>query len=141
MQSIRYEGLKEWKAFHKMDTGYFADPARQSETRFTGKSIPSPWSLLKQNRIGAASTFYPIFFWRSRCLTPIYVLLNETKKKGLKYGFDLLKEYLDWKINSLFSRSIPSISEYISLRKLIRKNLIPDVPGDPPSMSILRKGR
>ena len=141
MQSIRYEGLKEWKAFHKMDTGYFADPARKSEARFGSKSMPSPWSLLKQNRIGAASTFYPIFFWRSRRFTPIYVLLNETGKHGLKYGSKLLKEYLGWKINSLFSRSISSIPEYISLRKLIRKKLIPGIPGDNPSMASLRKGR
>ncbi len=141
MQSNRYEGLKEWKDFKKMDNGYFADPARQSETRFTSEMMPSPWSLLKQRRIGAASSFYPIFFWRTRGLSLIYVLLNSFLKQGLRYGFELLKECLVWKANHFFNRSISFIPEYISLRKLIRKKLIPDVFGDNPSMDILRKGR
>ena len=141
MQSNRYVGLKEWEAFKKMDTGYFADPARQSETRFTSETIPSPWSLFKQKRIGAASSFYPIFFWRTRRFSLIYVLLNSFLKQGLKYGFKLLNEYLVWKINFLIRQSVSSIPEYISLRKLIRKKLIPDISSDNPSMSILRKGR
>jgi hypothetical protein len=141
MQSNRYEGLKEWKDFKKMDNGYFADPARQSETRFTSEMMPSPWSLLKQRRIGAASSFYPIFFWRTRGLSLIYVLLNSFLKQGLRYGFEFLKEYLVWKANHCFNRSISFIPEYISLRKLIREKLIPDVFGDNPSMDILRKGR
>jgi hypothetical protein len=141
MQSSRYKDLKERKAFEKMDSGYFADPARQSEVRLDGKYIPSPWSLLKQNRIGAASTFYPIFFWRTRHLALIYALLNSANKQGLKYGFNLLWEYLSWKMNSLLNRSIPSIPEYISLRKLIRKKSLPDISGDNPSMASLRKGR
>ena len=141
MQSNRYVGLKEWEAFKKMDTGYFADPARQSETRFTSEMLPSPWSLFKQKRIGAASSFYPIFFWRTRRFSLIYVLLNSFLKRGLKYGFKLLNEYLVWKINFLIRQSVSSIPEYISLRKLIRKKLIPDISSDNPSMSILRKGR
>ena len=141
MQSNRYVGLKEWEAFKKMDTGYFADPARQSETRFTSETMPSPWSLFKQKRIGAASSFYPIFFWRTRGLSLIYVLLNSFLKQGLRYGFELLKECLVWKANHFLKRSKSSIPEYISLRKLIRKKLIPDVFGDNPSMDILRKGR
>jgi radical SAM superfamily enzyme YgiQ (UPF0313 family) len=141
MQSNRYQGLKEWKEFHKMDTGYFADPARKSETMFSSETIPSPWSLLKQKRIGAASTFYPNFFWRTRSFSLVYVLLNSSFKDGFKYGFELLRELFGWKINSLFCRSNSFIPEYISLRKLIRKKLIPDVSDDNPSMAILRKGR
>ena len=141
MQSNRYQGLKEWKEFKKLDSGYFADPARKSETTITSDTVPTFWSLLKQNRIGAASSFYPVFFWRTHSLTMIYVLLNLTHKKGIKYGFDLLGEYLGWKISSFLSRSISSIPEYISLRKLIRKKLIPEISGDNPSMATLRKGR
>jgi anaerobic magnesium-protoporphyrin IX monomethyl ester cyclase len=141
LQSNRYEGLKEREAFLKVDTGYFADPARQSDTRFTSKAMPTPWSLLKQNRIGAASTFYPNFFWRTRGLSLLYVLLNSIQKQGAKYGFELLSEFLNWKIKSLFNQSMSSIPDYISLRKLIRKKLIPEISGDNPVMGILRKGR
>ena len=141
MQSNRYQGLKEWKAFKKIDTGYFADPARQSETGFTSETMPSFWSLLKQRRIGAASSFYPNFFWRTRGLSLVYVLLNSFLKQGFKYGFELLKEFLVWKTKHCFSRSTSSIPEYTSLRKLIRKKLIPDISADNPSMAILRKGR
>jgi hypothetical protein len=141
MRSNRYAGLKEREAFKKMDTGYFADPARQSEIGFGSETVPSPWSLLKQRRVGAMSTFYPVFFWKTRNLSLIYVLLNSFLKKGLRYGMELISGYLGWKINSLLRESISSIPEYISLRKLIRKKLIPDISGDNPSMSILRKGR
>jgi anaerobic magnesium-protoporphyrin IX monomethyl ester cyclase len=141
MQSNRYQGLKEWKAFKKIDTGYFADPARQSETGFASETMPSFWSLLKQRRIGAVSSFYPNFFWRTRGLSLIYVLLNSFLKQGFKYGFELLKEFLVWKTKHCFNRSTSSIPEYTSLRKLIRKKLIPDISGDNPSMAILRKGR
>jgi anaerobic magnesium-protoporphyrin IX monomethyl ester cyclase len=141
MQSNRYEGLKEWKSSRELDSGYFADPARQSEIGLGSEITPSIWSLIKQRRIGAASTFYPIFFWRTRHFSLVFVLINSFLKQGPRYGFKLLSEYLGWKINSLFNGSISSIPEYISLRKLIRKKLIPDISGDNPSMAILRKGR
>ena len=140
MRSKRFAGLKEKDALKK-DSGYFADPARQSEVGFYSDAKPSPWSLLKQGRISAASSFYPTFFWKTRRLGLMYVLLNSARKEGLKYGVELLLEYFYWKINTLLSRSTSSIPEYISLRKLIRKKLIPDVSGDNPSMAILRMGR
>jgi anaerobic magnesium-protoporphyrin IX monomethyl ester cyclase len=141
MQSNRYEGLKEWEGYKNRDNGYFADPARQSETRFNSEAIPTPWSLLKQKRIGAASTFYPNFFWRTRGFSLLYVLLNIFQKQGVTYAVELLSECVRWKINSFIGRSISSIPEYISLRKLIRKKLIPEVSGGNPAMDILRKGR
>ena len=141
MRSNRYKELKEWEACKKMDSGYFADPARQSEIGLGSETTPSIWSLIKQRRIGAASTFYPVFFWRTRHFSLIYVLLNSLLKQGPRYGIKLLSEYLDWKTNSLLNRSISSIPEYTSLRKLIRRKLIPEVSGDNPSMAILRKGR
>ena len=59
----------------------------------------------------------------------------------MKYGGRLLREYFAWKIISLFNKPISSIPEYISLRKLIRKKLIPAIPDDNKSMALLRKGR
>jgi anaerobic magnesium-protoporphyrin IX monomethyl ester cyclase len=141
MQSNRYKGLKEWKEYKNMDSGYFSDPARQSQTKINSNSIPSIWSLLKQNRIGAASTFYPVFFWRTRHFTIVYTLLNSFLRKGSRYGLELLIEYVSWKIKSFMNISNSSIPEYISLRKLIRKKLIPGIYGDNPTMETLRKGR
>jgi len=141
MQSQRYEDLKEWKEYKKLDSGYFADPARQSQTKFTSDSIPSIWSLLKQNRIGAASTFYPVFFWHTRRFSIIYTLLNSFLRKGWRFGLELLFEYLRWKIKSFIRAPHSSIPEYISLRKLIRKKLIPQIYDDNVAMETLRKGR
>jgi anaerobic magnesium-protoporphyrin IX monomethyl ester cyclase len=141
MQSNRYQGLKEWQALREMDTGYFADPARKSETMFSSDAIPTPWSLLKQKRIGAASTFYPTFFWKTRNFTLIYVLLNSFLRKGLKYGMPLLWDYVSWKAKDRFQKPILTNPENISLRKVLRKKLLPDVDGDNPAMAVLRKGR
>ena len=139
MQSNRYKGLKEWQALR--DSGYFADPARKSETMFNSDVMPNFWSLLKQNRLGAASTFYPVFFWRTRSLALIYVLLNSFLKKGYKYGISLLREYLGWKIRGLLNQPKLANPKFISLRKLLRKKLVPVISGDNPSMALLRKGR
>ena len=146
MRSERFSGLKEKDSFDLVeqlsaDSGYFADPARQSEIGFNSGAEPSPWSLLKQGRVGAMGSFYPIFFWKTRGLNFIYVLLNSARKGGLKYGVKLLKECLIWKINSLLNQPTSYFSEYISLRKFIRKKLLPDIPDDDPSMSPLRNGR
>jgi hypothetical protein len=141
MKSHRYQGLKEWQDLREMDSGYFADPARKSDTMFSDEVIPTPWSLLKQGRIGAASTFYPVFFWKTRNFTLIYVLLNSFLRKGLKYGLPLLWDYVSWKAKNLFQNPILTNPEHISLRKLLRKKLLPDVNGDNPSMAVLRKGR
>jgi anaerobic magnesium-protoporphyrin IX monomethyl ester cyclase len=140
MQSNRYKGLKEWNAL-RTDSGYFADPARKSDTLFNSDVMPTIWSLLKQNRIGAASTFFPVFFWRTRGLTLIYVLLNSFLKKGLKYSMLLLGEYIGWKIKNIILKPVSKNPEFISLRKLLRKKIIPGVPDDNPSMALLRKGR
>jgi anaerobic magnesium-protoporphyrin IX monomethyl ester cyclase len=141
MQSNRYQGLKEWQHLREIDSGYFADPARKSDTMFSSEAIPTPWSLLKQKRIGAASTFYPVFFWRTRNFTLIYVLLNSFAKKGLKYGIPLLFEYVVWKVKKLFQKPTLTNHDNLSLRKLLRKKLLPDISGDNPSMATLRKGR
>jgi anaerobic magnesium-protoporphyrin IX monomethyl ester cyclase len=140
MQSNRYNGLKEWKAL-RTDSGYFADPARKSDTLFDTDAMPTIWSLLKQNRIGAASTFFPVFFWRTRGLTLIYVFLDLFIKKDLKYSMPLLGEYIVWKIKNIIVKPIPKNPKFISLRKLLRKKLIPGIPDDNPAMALLRKGR
>jgi anaerobic magnesium-protoporphyrin IX monomethyl ester cyclase len=141
MESNRYQGLKEWQSLREMDSGYFADPARKSDTMFSSEAIPTPWSLLKQRRIGAASTFYPGFFWRTRNFTLIYVLLNSFLRKGLKYSMPLLWDYVVWKAKNLFQKPIVTSHDNLSLRKLLRKKLLPDITGDNPSMAVLRKGR
>ena len=141
MQSNRYKGLKEWQALREVDSGYFADPARKSDTMFSSEAIPSPWSLLKQKRIGAASTFYPVFFWRTRNFALVYVLLNSFLTKGLKYGMPLLWGYVVWKAKNLLHKPNFTYPENLSLRKILRKKLLPDISGDNPSMALLRKGR
>lgn len=143
MQSNRYEGLKEWKEFRKRDSGYYADPARQSEMGVFSGALPSLWSLAKQKKIGAASTFYPKFFWKTKNFSIVFVLLNLMIKQGIGYGCKLLWDYLYWNMNSLINKnkSFSFVPKYISLRKLIKKNFIPAIHGDNPSMDILRKGR
>ena len=96
VSSTEYAYVLKEKDALKKDSGYFADPARQSEVGFYSGAKPSPWSLLKQGRIGAASSFYPTFFWKTRRLGLMYVLLNSARKEGLKYGVELLLEYFYW---------------------------------------------
>lgn len=169
-KSSRYKNLKEVQATRNpMDTGYFADPARQNEGFVTGGSlpkpqassdasdtihdvnekiqldkngIPSPWSLIRQKSIGALTTFYPHFFWRAKSLTTIFVFGNCIRKYGLNYSMGLLSEYLGWWLASIFkNKNSLFIPEYISLRKLLRKKTFPKIISDNPTMDVLRKGR
>ena len=170
LKSERYKNLKEVQETHNpMDTGYFADPARQSTGFATGSSLPTPpasrdvvdahhdvskkiqpdkggipslWSLFRKKSLGALSTFYPNFFWRTRSLATLFVFGNCIRKYGLKYSMALLFEYLGWWLVSMFKNTNGSnLIEYISLRKLLRKKIFPAISIDNPSMDVLRKGR
>jgi anaerobic magnesium-protoporphyrin IX monomethyl ester cyclase len=171
MKSNRYFKLKEFQeGSSREDTGYFADPARSMEKGLSnenlkkaqasstsadsihdsgenvqfekGQKIPNLWSLVNQKSIGAAATFYPIFFWRMRRASIIFVFLNCIRKTGIRYSFKLLAEYIRWQLTLLSPiRQDHFVSDFLSLRKLIRKKMIPDIESDNPNMAILRKGR
>jgi len=170
LNSPRFKDLEEVKeSAPTTDSGYFADPARQNEIRIAKASmprkqassdsansihdineeiqlekgrIPSAGSLLRQKSIGAFATFYPHFFWRFKSLTTAFIFGNCVRKYGFKYSLTLLSEYLGWRLVTLFKKEHNHyISEYISLRKLLRKKIFTDITSDNPSMEVLRKGR
>jgi anaerobic magnesium-protoporphyrin IX monomethyl ester cyclase len=168
LSSSRFNDLKEVAGGNQAaDTGYFADPARQNEipktslprpqassdsadssnvmkenVRIEKGKIPTLWSLLRQKSIGALATFYPHFFWRFKPLTLIFVFCNCVRKYGYVFALKLLFEYLGWSIMSQFKNKDHNLLfEYISLRKLLKKKNFPDIAGENPSMTILRKGR
>jgi anaerobic magnesium-protoporphyrin IX monomethyl ester cyclase len=171
MKSNRYFKLKDaLEDSSKKDTGYFADPARSmqkglpnentpkapassaatdsihdSEEDFNferGQKIPSLWFLVKQKHIGAIATFYPNFFYKMRGASMIFVFLNCIRKTSIRYAFKLLAEYIRWRITSLpLMKQDHFDPDFLSLRKLIRRKMIPDIESDNPSMAILRKGR
>ena len=154
---------------HSMETGYFAEPARQNEIfilkdrlekqqassdsadslhekeeRIVSKNgqPPSLWFLLKQNSFRAMARFYPNYFWKLRSFTLIFIFCNCLSKYGLKYSFEILIEYVRWKVTALFQiKNCGFTSENISLRKTLKKLTYPKIPGDNPLMTLLRKGR
>ena len=170
LNSSRFKDLAEMKeTAGTTESGYFADPARQNEIPLEGASlpreqvssdatdatqgikeevrleqgqIPSLWSLVKQKSISSIATFYPQFFSRNKILIPIFVLANCTRKYGFIYSIRLFFDYLRWLLGDQFKKNKNSIiPEYISLRKLLRKKVFPDIEGENPSMANLRKGR
>ena len=170
LNSSRFKDLAEMKeTAGTTESGYFADPARQNEIPLEGASlpreqvssdatdatqgikeevrlkqgqIPSVWSLVKQKSISSIATFYPQFFSRNKILIPIFVLANCTRKYGFIYSIRLFFDYLRWLLGDQFKKNKNSIiPEYISLRKLLRKKVFPDIEGENPSMANLRKGR
>jgi len=170
LNSPRFKDLAEMKeTAGTTESGYFADPARQNEIPLEGASlpreqvssdatdatqgikeevrleqgqIPSVWSLVKQKSISSIATFYPQFFSRNKILIPIFVLANCTRKYGFIYSIRLFFDYLRWLLGDQFKKNKNSIiPEYISLRKLLRKKVFPDIEGENPSMANLRKGR
>ncbi|MBT3510785.1 MAG: radical SAM protein [Nitrospina sp.] len=86
--------------------------------------------------------YFPRFFWRIRFLSVVIVWVNSVKKGGIKNSVKILLEYLTWKISNLFPliKGQPFV-KYISLRRIINKNLVPEISSDNPSMAKLRKGR
>jgi hypothetical protein len=170
LRSQRFNDLKEFAEGNQTtDSGYFADPARQNEIPIPKTSLPRPqassdsadssnvmrenvriekggiptlWSLLRQKTIGALATFYPHFFWRFKPLTLLFVFCNCVRKYGFVFALKLLFEYLGWCIISqIKNKGHNSLPEYISLRKILKKKISPDITSDNPSMAILRKGR
>ena len=170
LNSPRFKDLAEMKeTAGTTESGYFADPARQNEfpleeaslpreqvssdatdatqgikeeVRLEQGQIPSVWSLVKQKSISSIATFYPQFFSRNKILIPIFVLANCTRKYGFIYSIRLFFDYLRWLLGDQFKKNKNSIiPEYISLRKLLRKKVFPDIEGENPSMANLRKGR
>ncbi len=168
LNSPRFNNLTEMKGDGlKKDSGYFADPARQNEmpiektglprlqvssdsanaeikeeVRLDKGRIPSAWSLLRQKSIGSLATFYPEYFWKAKFLTTLFVFGNCIRKYGLKFSLVLLFEYLCWTLVTLFKKNKNSfIPKYISLRKVLRKKMVPDIASDNPNMELLRQGR
>ena len=153
--------------FRVMDTGYFAGPARQHPTQSDGANnqqkddqstksacvseqvaplkkvqIPPVWALIKKRSLTTAPTMYPRFFERIQFLNIVFVFMNIMRKYGFLHFLKLLAEYIGWLLRSAVAIQKPKfITEYISLRKELRKKTFPDLQTDNPAMAILRKGR
>jgi anaerobic magnesium-protoporphyrin IX monomethyl ester cyclase len=169
-QSPRYKGLEVNPAkAHPVETGYFADPARQRESfvqndqplkpqassdaadSFNQKEEeilsesarpPSLVYLLRQKSISVIATYYPNLIWRFRFFILFLIFANSIRKYGFKNALGLLIEYIGWKVNVLFgAKSHLLRPEHISLRKLLKNLRYPEIPGDNPAMALLRKGR
>ena len=68
--------------------------------------------------------------------------MNIMRKYGFLHFLKLLAEYIGWLLRSAVAIQKPKfITEYISLRKELRKKTFPDLQTDNPAMAILRKGR
>ncbi|MBN4077998.1 cobalamin-dependent protein [Nitrospina gracilis] len=168
--SARFQPPKQEKpGSDKGDTGYYADPARSIECsesenkswdapasshatdsvhdinesiKLTDNKAPSFSTLIKKRKFGDMAWFFPNVFWYARHFLILFVLLNSFRKFGKTYTLNMLFEYLQWKIRDTLSLSRGrSITEYISLRKLLKKKIFPDITTDNPIMADLRKGR
>ena len=170
LNSSRFKDFSEEREGNEVtDSGYFSDPARQNENailkvslprpqassdsadssnvmkeniQFEAEKIPSLWSLLRQKSIGSLATLYPHFFWHFKSLTMIFVFCNSVRKYGFMFSLKLVLDYISWKlVPQSKSKENKSIPKYISLRKILKKKLIPDIESDNPRMAVLRKGR
>ena len=163
LRSHRFKNLNESeRVTDNLDTGYFANPARGGEVfaevpsppdevatyakksgpRISKFKVPNFWSLIKQNSFSSVSSFYPRFFWHTRYFSIFFTFLNCFRKYGISYALKKGGEYLKWQCSRPFSflkKQEPL--EYISLRKLLRKNFYPKIATDNPAMDPLRKGR
>ena len=148
------------------ESGYFAYPARAKEElqqldrevkkMQTPDEIPSVgerpadmnWEmppiflLFRKNLINFIPMYYPRVFWRIRFFSLFFVLVNSIRKYGVIHAGKMLVEYISWKISSIISfPEDKPLAEYVSLRKVINRNIIPKIPSDNPAMANLRKGR
>jgi len=169
-QSPRYKGLEVQPSIVRpIDTGYFADPARERES-FVRNDQPlkpqassdaadslnqkeeevfseSEWSpsfiyLLRRKSISTIATYYPNLIWRIRFITLFLIFGNSVRKYGFKNSLVLVAEYIRWKLKELFGvKDRVLMPERISLRKLLKKLRYSEIPGDNPAMALLRKGR
>jgi hypothetical protein len=169
-QSPRFKGLEVKPSITRpIDTGYFADPARQregfaqndqplkpqassdaadslnqKEEEIFSESERPPFfiSLLRRKSISTIATYYPNLIWRVRFFILILVFANSVSKYGFKNSLVLLAEYIGWKLNALFGGKAHFLRpERISLRKLLKILRYLEVPSDNPAMALLRKGR
>ena len=137
------------KSIEEKDSGSFAEPARLMgqciEMASENKSrqlIPTFWSLIRKNQLILTPIFYPEFFWSIRHFTVILALINIFRKHGAKETMFQIWEYLGWKLSCWFSSvETSTLPEYISLRKVLRKNLLQEISSDNSAMASLRKGR
>ncbi|PIR00075.1 MAG: radical SAM protein [Nitrospinae bacterium CG11_big_fil_rev_8_21_14_0_20_45_15] len=150
------------------DSGYFADPARIKEQELgqrkapemtsmgptdtvnektvrieiLDKQMPSILSLIKQRaKVGHIAMFYPRFFWQTRHFLILFIIANTFRKYPRRIAWNMTKEYLLWKLGVSKIKGNTTTGNYLSLRKVIKKNLIPDIETDHPIMAPLRKGR
>jgi anaerobic magnesium-protoporphyrin IX monomethyl ester cyclase len=152
----------------KEDSGYFAEPARSQEKkiRLSGKQtielsdsnisdtihdieekieiidnqIPSLFSLLRKKSLSSVVSFYPEIFWATRKCTFIYIFLNECRKSGAISTIKLALNSIKWKLGQI-KTTIDGVEKGLSLRKALRKGVLPLITADNPAMKKLRLGR
>ena len=140
IQSMDHD-KKESKNLDKNTAIGKSNPVKKIYT-FMANLIPPILFLFRKNMMQYVPIYYPQFFWRVRFFTIFLVLMNSVRKHGFRYGAEILLECLQWKTSMLFhtSKGRP-LSQYLSLRKVVNKNILPAISTDNPSMVKLRKGR
>lgn len=145
----------------EQDSGLFADPARMMEALRSGRQacaesdkgsgrqspqalpeVPGIWQLLRDRQLEFAPLYYPEFFWSIRHMSVLLALVNSFRKYGVRHSVRQTWEYLAWKVPGWFSSAkIQTLPEYLSLRKVVKKDMLKGIEIDNPAMSPLRKGR
>ena len=142
----------------KPDSGYFADPARSMEqgvrvedghvtssihakqdtSKLDPTDYPSLWRLAKMRKFYLIPILYPQLFMRLRPVAILLVLVNVTRKYGLKRMPGILGEYLAWRIRIKLGRFAPRADAHRSLRVMLGAQ---PLAADAPAMAPLRAGR
>ena len=123
----------------------FTDTLHEQESRIqvVDQQLPSLKSLIRQRaKIGHIAMFYPRFFWRTRHFLILLIIANTFRKYPFKLAWSMTLEYLQWKILN-FSSQVAALERghHLSLRKILRKNILPDIGEGDPAMTALRRGR
>ena len=86
--------------------------------------------------------YYTQIFWKLRFFSISLAWINSIRKYGVIHAGKMLVEYISWKISRVISgHEDKPLTEYVSLRKVINRNILPKIPSDNPAMANLRKGR
>jgi len=137
------------------ETGYFNFPKEKIDlsgsTDSTNKSsvtmvmkngqLPSFWKIISQKQWRVLFIVYPMTVYRFRFFLPMLVLFYAFVREDASYAGGMLKEYILWRFNKIFRRSMfDEKLEDKSLRKIVRDD-IREIPTDLIVMEPLREGR
>ena len=150
-----FEVLNDEDTNFSKESGYFNFPKEKIDLRGTTDStnetwapmtmkdgqLPSFWKIVSQKQWRVLFVVYPMTIYHLRFFLPMLVLFYAFVREDASYAGGMLKEYILWRFNKIFRRSMfDEKLEDKSLRKIV-KNDLEVISTDLLAMDPLRQGR